>query len=131
MGDLGVTCFGCLVKEQLMLLCKVVHSWILLLLMVCLVLVWRRCLFLAFYPGKALLSSNLPSIKFVRYDHTPQSFSFFSTLLDILVSSLQGKILNCNSSKKTEKSSWLFTTQESEILLCLLLPLVSSICLSS
>lgn len=41
---------------------KVVHSWILLLLMVCLVLVWRRYLFLAFYPGKALPQIPFPCV---------------------------------------------------------------------
>ncbi|XP_062006981.1 uncharacterized protein LOC133724305 [Rosa rugosa] len=58
--------------------CKVVHSWILLLLMVCLVVVWRRCLFLAFYPGKALLSSihQVHSVKYITTIHlSPSPFS--------------------------------------------------------
>ena len=42
--------------------CKVVHSWMLQLLMVYLGLVWRRYLFLAFYPGKASRQIPFPCV---------------------------------------------------------------------
>ncbi|XP_021816404.1 aspartyl protease family protein 1 isoform X2 [Prunus avium] len=42
--------------------CKAVLSWMLQLLMVCLGLVWRRFLFLAFYPGKALQPILFPCV---------------------------------------------------------------------